>query len=132
VILRLPLNTAWGSRVQTLSVQTSTDGSSFATAVGSTGYTFDAATGNSVTIALPANTTGRYVRLNITANTGWPAGQISQFEVWGTTGTGGDSQAPSAPTNLTSPGQPRSWVAFWPPTHTNASHRPPPKITVMR
>ena len=27
-------------------------------------------------------TTQRYFRLNITANTGWPAGQISEFQVW--------------------------------------------------
>jgi chitodextrinase len=103
VILRLPPNSAWASRVQTLSVLTSADGSSFATAVGATGYTFDSATGNSVTITLPANTTGRFVQLNITANTGWPAAQISQFEVWGSTVGGGDMQPPSAPTNLTSP-----------------------------
>jgi hypothetical protein len=27
-------------------------------------------------------TTARYVRVNITANTGWPAGQLSEFQVW--------------------------------------------------
>ena len=43
-------------------------------------------------------TTTRYVRLNITANTGWPAGQLSEFEVYGP--TTGDTQAPTAPTNL--------------------------------
>jgi chitodextrinase len=112
VVLRLPPNPAWGSRVQTLSVQSSSDGSSFATVVGSTGYTFNAATGNSVTVPLPANTTARYVRLNISANTGWPAGQIAQFEVWGTTGGGGDIQAPAAPTNLTSPAKTANSVSL--------------------
>ena len=29
-------------------------------------------------------TTQRYFRLNITANTGWPAGQISSLQVWST------------------------------------------------
>jgi chitodextrinase len=112
VVLRLPPNSAWGSRVETLSVLTSADGSSFATAVGSTGYTFDSATGNSVTITLPANTTGRYVRLNITANTGWPAAQISQFEVWKSTSTGGDTQPPSVPTNLASPAKTSNSVSL--------------------
>src|SRR5262249_8490620 len=41
LVLRLPPNSAWGSRVQTLSVQISNDGSTFSTAIGSTGYTFD-------------------------------------------------------------------------------------------
>lgn len=40
----------------------------------------------------------RYVRLNITANTGWPAAQLSEFEVHGP--AGGDTQPPSAPGNL--------------------------------
>ena len=35
-----------------------------------------------MTISFPATTT-RYVRVNITANTGWPAGQLSEFEVYG-------------------------------------------------
>jgi hypothetical protein len=34
-----------------------------------------------VTITFPA-TTRRYVRVNITANTGWPAGQLSSLEVY--------------------------------------------------
>jgi hypothetical protein len=38
------------------------------------------------------------VRLNITANTTWPAGQVSEFEVYGP--TTGDTQAPTTPTNL--------------------------------
>ncbi len=50
-----------------------------------------------MTISFTATTT-RYVRLNITANTGWPAGQISEFEVYGP--STGDTQAPTAPTNL--------------------------------
>ncbi|KAF9120765.1 hypothetical protein BGX30_002964 [Mortierella sp. GBA39] len=41
----------------------------------------------------------RYVRLVFTANSGWPAGQISEFEVYGSA-AGGDTQAPSAPGNL--------------------------------
>lgn len=63
-------------------MQGSTNGSSFSTIVGSAGYTFNPASGNSATITLPANTSTRYVRLNITANTGWPAGQISELQVY--------------------------------------------------
>ena len=97
LVLRLPPSTAWGARTQTLSVQTSTDGNSFATVVGSAGYTFDPNAGNNaVTINLPANTSGRYVRLNITANTGWNAGQLSQFEVYPGSGGGGGSASLSA------------------------------------
>ncbi|HXR72851.1 discoidin domain-containing protein [Actinocrinis sp.] len=82
LILKLPPSTAWGARTQTLSVLGSTDGSNFATVVGSTGYTFDPnANNNTATITFGA-TTARYVRVNITGNTGWPAGQLSDFEVF--------------------------------------------------
>jgi hypothetical protein len=91
--LRLPPSSAWGTRSQTLAVLTSSDPNSFGTAVGSASYTFTSPT-NVVTIAVPT-TTARYVRLNFTGNTGWPAGQASEFEVYpggGTnTGTGSAS-----------------------------------------
>jgi hypothetical protein len=82
IVLTLPPSSAWGTRTQTLSVLGSTNGTAFTTLVGSAGYTFDPNTGNTVTIAVPATST-RYVRLNVTANTGWPAGQVSEFEVFG-------------------------------------------------
>ncbi|WP_425559977.1 discoidin domain-containing protein [Kitasatospora paranensis] len=82
VTLKLPPSGSWATRTETLSVQGSTDGSSFSTLVGSAGYTFDPATGNTVTITLPATPT-RFVRLNVTGNTGWPAGQLSEFQVFG-------------------------------------------------
>ncbi|GII24062.1 discoidin domain-containing protein [Planosporangium mesophilum] len=88
VTLKLPPSTAWGARTQTLSVLTSADGSNFGTAVPSAGYPFDPSTGNTVLITVPA-TTARYVRLNVTANTGWPAGQVSEFEVYPSGGGGG-------------------------------------------
>jgi hypothetical protein len=95
VVLKLP--TGWGIRSQTLSVQGSTTGSSFSDLVGSASYQFNPASGNTVTINFNSATT-RYVRLNITANTVWPAGQISEFEVYGA--TSGDTQAPTAPSGL--------------------------------
>jgi hypothetical protein len=34
-----------------------------------------------VTITFPA-ATARYVRVTITSNDGWPAGQLSELQVW--------------------------------------------------
>jgi hypothetical protein len=81
VVLKLPPDPAWGARTQTLSVSGSTDGSAYSTIVGSTGYRFDPATGNTVTINF-TQTSQRYLRLTFTANTGWPAAQLSEFEVY--------------------------------------------------
>ena len=78
LVLRLPAG--WESRTQTITVQTSTDGSAFGTAAGQAGYTFTPA----ATVTLAAATTARYVRLSFAANTGWPAAQLSQIEVYGT------------------------------------------------
>ncbi|HEV2344051.1 MAG TPA: glycoside hydrolase family 3 C-terminal domain-containing protein, partial [Actinocrinis sp.] len=88
VTLTLPPSTSWATRTQTLSVLGSTDGANFTTLVGSAGYTFNPSTGNTVTIPLPASTSDRYLRLNFTANTGWPAGQISEFEIFPGSGGG--------------------------------------------
>ncbi|HEV3357429.1 MAG TPA: choice-of-anchor D domain-containing protein [Pseudonocardiaceae bacterium] len=101
IVLKLPPSTAWGARTETLSVLGSTDGSNFSTIVGSAGYTFDPnANNNTVTIPFSA-ATARYVRVNITANTGWPAGQLSDFEVF-PAGSGGSNPATLAvvPTSL--------------------------------
>ncbi|WTJ79575.1 discoidin domain-containing protein [Kitasatospora sp. NBC_01539] len=81
VTLKLPPASSWATRTETLAVQGSTDGNTFSTLVGSAGYTFNPATGNTVTITLPATPT-RFVRLSFTGNTGWPAGQLSEFQVF--------------------------------------------------
>jgi hypothetical protein len=81
VVLKLPI-AGWGARTQTLSVLGSTDGSTFTTLVASGGVTFDPASSNTATITFAA-TSQRFVRLNFTANTGWPAAQVSEFEVYG-------------------------------------------------
>ncbi|MEU4744808.1 discoidin domain-containing protein [Actinosynnema sp. NPDC023658] len=112
VVLKLPAS-GWGARTQTLAVQHSTDGQNFTDLVPSARYAFNPTSNNTVTIQFTAATT-RYVRLLITGNTAWPAGQISEFELHGP--TTGDTQPPSAPTNLayTSPqsGQVRlTWSA---------------------
>jgi parallel beta-helix repeat protein len=101
VVLKLPPATAWSARTETLSVQGSTDGSTFATIVGSAGYTFDPnANNNTVTITFNA-ATARYVRVNITANTGWSAGQLSDFEVF-PSGSGGGTPSATLSTNPSS------------------------------
>ncbi|MER5939237.1 discoidin domain-containing protein [Streptomyces sp. NPDC001928] len=82
LVLKLPPSAAWGARTQTVTVLGSTDGTNFSTVVGATGYRFDPATGNTVTVALPGSTNLRYVRLAVSANTGWPAGQFSEVEAY--------------------------------------------------
>ncbi|UJF31464.1 discoidin domain-containing protein [Paenibacillus hexagrammi] len=95
-VLKLPAD--WGSRSQTLSVLGSLDDATYTTLSGSASYTFDPASSNIVTINLPT-TSARYVKLTFTANSGWPAAQLSEFEVYGTSTD--DTQAPTAPANLT-------------------------------
>ncbi|WP_328535982.1 discoidin domain-containing protein [Streptomyces sp. NBC_00344] len=78
VVLKLPAG--WETRSQTLSVQGSADGTGYSTLAGSASYTFSPGNGNTVTIDFPA-TQSRYVRINITANTGWPKAQLSELQV---------------------------------------------------
>ncbi|MCO5994286.1 discoidin domain-containing protein [Actinoallomurus rhizosphaericola] len=96
VVLKLP-TANWGARTETFAVQGSTDGTKYTDIVGSAGHTFDPASNNTVTIGFGTVVT-RYLRLSISANTGWPAGQLSEFEVYGP--ATGDTQPPTAPTGL--------------------------------
>ncbi|MFF3171082.1 CARDB domain-containing protein [Streptomyces sp. NPDC057900] len=89
VVLKLP-NT-WEARTQTLAVQGSGDGSSFSTLSASAARVFTPSAGNTVTIGLTAKQT-RYIRVQVTANTGWNAAQLSQVEVYGE--DGGDDPGP--------------------------------------
>jgi hypothetical protein len=82
LVLKLPPSSAWGARTQTITVLGSTDGSAYSTVLGATGYRFDPATGNTATVALPSGTNLRYLRLSVSANTGWPAGQFSEVEAY--------------------------------------------------
>ncbi|WP_433826496.1 discoidin domain-containing protein [Actinoplanes sp. CA-015351] len=108
-ILKLPPATAWATRTQTLTVQGSTNGSSFSTLKASAGYVFSPASANTVTIDF-STANVRYVRLTITGNTGWPAGQISELEVYGPTGGNPDPDPdPTTP----------------PPTGTNLAAKKP-------
>ncbi|MEW9698572.1 CARDB domain-containing protein [Paenibacillus sp. SI8] len=100
VVLKLPAG--WGSRTQTLSIQGSTDDSTYTTLSNSAAYTFDPASGNSVTINFTAAST-RYLKVTVTANSGWPAAQLSEIEVYGspsTTPTPTPSPTPGTGTNI--------------------------------
>ncbi|WP_019060141.1 galactose-binding domain-containing protein [Streptomyces prunicolor] len=83
IVLRLPPATAWATRTQTITVQGGTDAGTTTQLLAPAGYTFDPATGNAATLTLPSTVTTRYLRLTFTANTGWPAGQVSEFQVFG-------------------------------------------------
>ncbi|MFF1378894.1 discoidin domain-containing protein [Streptomyces sp. NPDC058308] len=78
VVLELP--PAWEARKQTLAVQGSPDGTGFSTLAASASHSFEPGSGNAVTVRFPAAQT-RFVRLHITANTGWPAAQLSGLRV---------------------------------------------------
>jgi hypothetical protein len=95
VVLRLPAG--WESRSQTLKIQGSTNGTTFTDLSSSQAYAFTAANDNTATVTLDATTT-RYVRVLVTANTGRPAAQISELEIYGP--ATGDTQAPTAPSEL--------------------------------
>ncbi|MFI5756410.1 discoidin domain-containing protein [Streptomyces sp. NPDC051569] len=82
VVLALPPDPAWATRTQTVAVLGSANGTDFTTLAGAAGRTFDPAGGNTTTVTLPTVVTTRYVRLQFTANTGWPAGQLSTLSVY--------------------------------------------------
>ena len=98
--LKLPPPAAWAARTQTLTLQGSTDGSTWSTLSASASRLFDPATGNAVTVDFSAATV-RYVRVTITSNTGWPAAQLSELEVYGVAGQDPDPDPdPPTGTNL--------------------------------
>lgn len=100
VTLKLPDDAAWETRTQTVTVLGSDDGTNFTNIAGQTGATFNPTSNNTATISFN-ETTARYVRLQVTANTGWPAAQISEFEVNGYP----DPVPPSTPGNLNVTGE---------------------------
>ncbi|GAA1307227.1 CARDB domain-containing protein [Saccharothrix xinjiangensis] len=96
VVLRLPAG--WEARTQTLSVRGSVDGSSFTDLATTAGRAFDPGSGNTATVDFAA-AAARHVRVHVTGNTGWPAAQVAEFEVYGP--ETGDTRPPTAPANLT-------------------------------
>jgi hypothetical protein len=96
VVLKLPAS--WEARTETLDVRGSTDGQNFTTLSAQAGRTFSPSSGNTVTLDVEAET--RYVRVQVGANTVWNAAQLSEVEVYGDPGGGGDPGTPPAGTNL--------------------------------
>jgi F5/8 type C domain len=82
ITLDLPPSTAWTTRAETLSVLGSANDTTFSQIVASAAYTFNPSTGNTVRISLPSGTSTQYVQLSFTANTGWDAAQLSEFEIF--------------------------------------------------
>ncbi|MFF5084264.1 CARDB domain-containing protein [Actinoplanes sp. NPDC000266] len=99
VKLKLPPAAAWATRTQTVTLQGSTNNSSWSTLSASAGRTFNPASGNAVTIDFTAASI-RYVRATITANTGWPAAQLSELEIYGVSGGTNPDPDPPTGTNL--------------------------------
>ncbi|THV28756.1 discoidin domain-containing protein [Glycomyces paridis] len=103
VVLELPSLPSWQTRSQTVELRGSADGTNFTTLASAQARTFDPNAGNTVSIEVdPASV--RFVRVVVTANTGWPAAQISELEVYGETGTpsAGEDLAGDRPINASS------------------------------
>lgn len=96
VTLDLPPATDWTTRTETLSVLGSTNGSTYTTLVPSATYTFNPSTGNTVSFDLPSGTHDQYVELSFTANSGWTAAQLAEFEIFPGSGTSGGSASLTA------------------------------------
>jgi hypothetical protein len=87
VVLKLP--STWEARTETLSIQGSGDGSAFSTLSSSAARSFSPSRTNTVGIDVAADDI-RYVRVHVTANTGWNAAQLSEIEVYGESGDTGN------------------------------------------
>ncbi|WP_207782219.1 discoidin domain-containing protein [Phytoactinopolyspora limicola] len=110
--LKLP-TVNWAERTQTITVETSTDGSEYTTFLPITDVVFDPAEANTARLSADP-TPARYVRLTFTANTGWPAAQLAELEVYRP--SDGDTEPPTPPGELSftesEPGQVElSWGA---------------------
>jgi hypothetical protein len=79
LVLKLPAS--WGQRTQTLSVLGADADFAFHQVAGSSGYTFTPSAQNTVTVTFTP-VTHRYFRLAFTANTGWPAGQLAEWQAF--------------------------------------------------
>jgi hypothetical protein len=82
VVLELPPLSSWPTRTQTITIQGSTDGTTYTTLAASAGYTFTTPQ-NTATVTFPAAAV-RYLKLTFTGNTAWPAGQLSELQVYDT------------------------------------------------
>ncbi|MEU5217413.1 CARDB domain-containing protein [Streptomyces sp. NPDC020807] len=99
ITLKLP--TGWETRQQSLAVLGSADGTAFSTLAAAQARSFTSSAANTLTVDLPT-ATARFVRIQVGSNTAWNAAQLSELEVYGETGGGGDpgDPPPDTGTNL--------------------------------
>jgi hypothetical protein len=81
IVMHLPPLPVWWARTQTLSISGSNNGTAYTPIVSSRGYTFNPATGNTAAVTFRPVTI-RFVTLAFTANTGWPAAQLSELRIY--------------------------------------------------
>jgi hypothetical protein len=81
LVLRLPPQSSWAARTETIAVDGGVTASGLTPIRAAGPVTFDPASGNTATIRFTA-TTLRFIRLTVTANTGWPAAQIGELEAY--------------------------------------------------
>ncbi|MFB7186029.1 CARDB domain-containing protein, partial [Streptomyces sp. NPDC056230] len=82
LVLKLNPDNAWSARTQTIEVLgREQNATSFTGLVAAKSYTFDPASGNSVTVPVTARVAD--VQLKFTANSGSSAGQLAEFQVIG-------------------------------------------------
>ncbi|KAJ1561875.1 hypothetical protein HK405_002276 [Cladochytrium tenue] len=82
VVMRLPPSLAWGSRSQTLAIDGSLDGAVFFPVASVASYIFTANGYSNAASAAGGSVVARFVRLTFTANSAWPAAQLSELEVY--------------------------------------------------
>ncbi|WP_042198771.1 discoidin domain-containing protein [Paenibacillus camerounensis] len=126
VVLKLPA--AWESRTQTLTVQGSSNGTAYTTLAGSAAYVFNPASGNSVSVNFSAAAT-RYVRITVTANTGWPAAQFSEVEIYAAAAATPSPTTVPTPLPATPTPVPTAMPTTAPTTTPASSATPVPTVT---
>ncbi|MFF2377038.1 discoidin domain-containing protein [Streptomyces xiamenensis] len=82
LVLKLPPAPAWEARGQTITVRGGDTPGALRDLLSPRTYSFSPATGNTAEQRFPDGTRARYVQLVFTANTGWPAGQLSELELY--------------------------------------------------
>ena len=91
VVVKLNPDPSWGPRTQTIQVLgRDQSGGSFTNVSSAQQYSFNPSSGNQVTI--PVTATAADVRLQFTANSGAPAGQVAEFQIIGEAAANPDLQ----------------------------------------
>lgn len=88
-INKVVMKVDWGGRNENVAILGSTDNTTFTTIVPATNYNL-----GTVPVSFPS-TNARYVKLSVSSNSGAPAAQMAEFEVWGG-GSGGSTPTPTA------------------------------------